>query len=213
VFKGQPHYVEPVGVSVTRNRWKVAAALAVAGAIAAALTIVAIGSRDSRRADQGQTAGPPGFQSSPAHLEVPADIGDLSPQRQIQNVMDVWRQAIVAKDQDKVLECDRIFQDAPGKFSDPLRYSARNDSEDRVRAFSTRVLGKFKDPANAELFRALLKDPHQYVRSNATWGLGQLGGESNLALVDEVRRQDHDEYVRNAAAEALRSAGSGKRGR
>jgi len=191
----------------------VAAALAVTGAIAAAVTIFGFAGKDRPGSDHHQGSGVPGFRQPQPHLDVPSGLGDISPQRQIENVMEVWRTAIVAKQSDQVLECDRMFQDAPEKFSAPLRYSARNDSTDRVRAFSTRVLGKFKDPANADLFRELLKDPHQYVRSNAAWALGQLGGDSNLALVDQIRREDRDEYVRNTAAQALRDAGSNSRRR
>jgi hypothetical protein len=211
VFKGQPDYDEPVGVSVTRSKWKLVAALAVAGVIAAALIVGGLAGDHHRGSDPRQGAGVPNLQPAQPHLEVPLGPGEIPAHRQIQNVMDVWRQAIIAKQADKVLECDRIFQDAPAKFSDPLRYSALNDSEDRVRAFSTRVLGKLRDPANAQLFRDLLKDPHQFVRSNAAWGLGQLGGESNLAVVDQIRREDHDEYVRNAAAEALRDGSKPRR--
>lgn len=189
-----------------------AAALGVAGTIAAAVMAVRfVGNRPE--GNEVQTAGAPRFQHGQPYPEVTAGAGDISPQQQIQNVVEVWRQAIANKQAEQVLECDRIFQDAPTKFSEPLRYLAKNDHENRVRAFSTRVLGKFKDPANAELFRELLKDPNQYVRSNAAWGLSQLGGDSNLALVDEVRRHDREEYVRNVAAEALRGAGSKPRGR
>jgi hypothetical protein len=213
VFKDKPDNDESVGVSGTRKKWKVTAALAAAGTIAAAVMVVRFAGSDRPEGNEAQSTGAPRFQHGQPYPEVAAGAGDISPQQQIQNVVEVWRQAIKNKQAEQVLECDRIFQDAPTKFSDPLRYLAKNDREDRVRAFSTRVLGKFKDPANAELFRELLKDPHQYVRSNAAWGLSQLGGDSNLALVDEIRRRDREEYVRNAAAEALRGAGSKPRGR
>jgi hypothetical protein len=98
-----------------------------------------------------------------------------SSDNEVQNVMDTWRAAILGHDAERVLLCDRIFREQAGLFIQALMKSAESDPEERVRAFSTRVIGKIKDPESTDLLRKLLHDRSRYVRENAAWALGQLG--------------------------------------
>jgi HEAT repeat protein len=90
--------------------------------------------------------------------------------------------------------------------------SAETDSDDRVRAFSTRVLGKLKNPACAPVFQRLLADRSQYVRMNAAWGLGELAATPEGRAVAKralhaLRRLEKTETVkdtRDAASLAAR---------
>ena len=99
--------------------------------------------------------------------------------------MNLWRSSILARDIEAVGNCDRIFVDQRAVFTPPLVKSARSDPDERVRAFSTRMLGKFRDQALVPLFRELLADPSPFVRSNAAWALGELG----IKVPAEPRRE------------------------
>jgi hypothetical protein len=100
---------------------------------------------------------------------------------QIEKLMQRWRMAILQKDPEGVLDCDRIFHEHPNEFAPALRSSAESDDDERVRAFSTRMLGKLRDGGSADLFAKLLKDPSAAVRGNAVWGLEQLGDHRAVA--------------------------------
>jgi hypothetical protein len=180
------------------------------------VAVVAVGLMIHQRSQpehgDGLAGGPARLRQAPGHPEPWSEAGNISEEQQHDSVMQMWREAILNQRSEDVLACDRIFRDNSRRFDAALRRSAKSDPEDRVRAFSTRVLGKFRDPALAELFRELLKDSHQYVRSNAAWGLGQLGGENNLAVLDQVRRSDREPYVREAASKALGAADRSARG-
>jgi len=136
--------------------------------------------------------------SAPAHPTPPseAEIGTL---------MTSWRSAILARDADTVMMCDRAFLGEPRIFTAALVASAESDPNERVRAFSTRVLGKFEDEALIPVFRKLLQDPSAFVRQNAAWSLGGLEARAQAAAPDleRVHRRDQAEAVRQAAAEAL----------
>jgi HEAT repeat protein len=92
-----------------------------------------------------------------------------------------WRQAILDKDAEVVQSLDRAFLSSPGRYRSGLEKSARGDADERVRAFSTRVLGKQKSVDLVPLFETLLSDKSPFVRQNAAWALGEL------AAVDEGR--------------------------
>jgi HEAT repeat protein len=122
-----------------------------------------------------------------------------------------WRQAILVKDADTVVNLDRAFLGAPDRYRAALEISAKSDADERVRAFSTRVLGKLKTPALAPLFATLLADKSQFVRQNAAWALGELAAqeEGRLAArqaaagLRQARAKDPAAEVRAAAKGAL----------
>jgi HEAT repeat protein len=122
-----------------------------------------------------------------------------------------WRQAILVKDADTVVNLDRAFLGSPDRYRAALEISARTDADERVRAFSTRVLGKLKNPALAALFATLLADKSQFVRQNAAWALGELAAQEDgrvaarqaAAGLRQARAKDPAAEVRAAAKGAL----------
>jgi len=126
-----------------------------------------------------------------------------------------WRAAILAKDSEAVLALDRAFVERPAIYGDALATSARGDTDDRVRAFSTRVLGKTKDPRWAKLFEQLLGDKSPYVRENAAWALNELAaGQTPSARADEKHGRAKPGLAASSprtAVEAARSRNQGAR--
>ena len=124
---------------------------------------------------------------------------------QVDNLMVRWRGAILNKDAPTVVSCDMEFMQRPDRYREALEKSAQSEQDERVRAFSTRVLGKMKNPAEAALFKRLLADPSPFVRQNAAWSLGELGGGASGAVADlrRARARDAAPAVRMAAKDAL----------
>lgn len=167
-----------------KKRWAVIAGVALA-AVAIAIAVgrrspevdrqpptssdgMAPGARTDFPINSGAASANSGAASADAAAAVP------SVEQQVENLMTAWRAGIVNKDADAVVAADAAFRHEPQKFRQALMTSAETDSDDRVRAFSTRVLGKLIDPACAPVFQRLLSDKSQYVRMNAAWGLGEL---------------------------------------
>jgi hypothetical protein len=156
-------------------------------------------------------AGTPRF--VPGQPALPVAPPTVSPEQQVDDLMATWRGAIVGRDADTVLVCDRTFLGDPRTFTPALVESARHDADERVRAFSTRVLGKLTDATLIDVFRDLLVDRSPYVRENAAWGLGELEARANGAAADleKVRKQDKAGDVRRAAEEALQRVRGARR--
>ncbi|HET6281636.1 MAG TPA: HEAT repeat domain-containing protein [Polyangia bacterium] len=141
-----------------------------------------------------------------------AGSGDPPIEQRIENVMGAWRHAILNKDADTVVSVDRTFAAEREAFMTPLITSAETDSEERVRAFSTRVLGKFQAARCAEVFGRLLKDKSEHVRGNAAWGLGELANKPDgresarkaLPTLRRIEKQDPSAEARDAAATAVK---------
>jgi hypothetical protein len=119
----------------------------------------------------------PEFSGIPSReAPTPAEpIATRSVEDSLREIMAKWRTSILKRDPEGVLDCDNIFQGQAQAFIEPLRVSAKTDEDERVRAFSTRMLGKLHDVSNRAFFAALLDDPSPSVRGNAAWGLEQLG--------------------------------------
>ena len=106
---------------------------------------------------------------------------------------------------------DRAFADAPERYRRRPTASAKSEADERVRAFSTRVLGKQRNAALAALFETLLADKSPFVRQNAAWALGELaatGGRTRaarraVAELRHARAKDPAADVRAAAKGAL----------
>jgi hypothetical protein len=158
----------------------------------------------------GRQSEPSPSQSAPPASPSPA-AGDVTAAGQVDSVMTLWRTAIQDHDADSVQSCDQLFRNHPASFTPALIASARNDSNDRVRAFSTRVLGKRQDPALAPVFRELLADSSKYVRGNAAWALGQLPGAGAVSDLQGLQKTDPAPEVRKATTEAaLERASAGR---
>jgi HEAT repeat protein len=164
---------------------------------------------------RGFAAGVPGLPASNGEPAAAAEAAKtLSPealQEQVDTAMAAWRNAIVLKDADAVVTLDRVFNQMPARYAPALIKAAETDENERVRAFSVRVLGNYKAAALAELFSHLLEDRSPYVRQNAAWALGELvarpeGREAAQRALAELRRlEQHDTArdVRAAAGSAL----------
>ena len=123
-----------------------------------------------------------------------------------------WRRAILVKDAEAVMALDRAFLASPDRYRAALEESAKTESDERVRAFSTRELGKYKSAALAGLFQTQLADRSPYVRQNAAWALGELAAldddgraAARRAAADLrlARAKDPAADVRTAAKSAL----------
>jgi hypothetical protein len=136
--------------------------------------------------------------------EVPA-----APGVRVKDVMQDWRMAIVHKDAEVVERVDRLFAEQPREFIPALMISAESDPEERVRSFSTRVLGKLRPPESAELMRKLLSDRSAYVRFNAAWALGELSDHDAVGRLRDLQRRDPAASVRESASASLRKLGGG----
>jgi HEAT repeats len=169
-----------------------------------AMRLRAPGGPTQRGFEANDTGTPPGF--ALLAPEPPEQIA-----AQVDGALVAWRQAIAVKDAEKVLSLDRSFLTSPDRYRAALVESARGDADERVRAFSTRVLGKQKNAALAGVFEALLADKSPFVRQNAAWALGELaaredGRAAAQRAVAELRHagaQDPAPDVRSAAKGAL----------
>jgi len=131
------------------------------------------------------------------------------PRDRVKDVMHDWRMAIVHKDAEVVERVDRLFAAEPREFIPALMVSAESDPEERVRSFSTRVLGKLRPPESAELMRKLLSDRSEYVRFNAAWALGELADRDAVGRLRDLQKRDPAPSVRDSAGASLRKLGGG----
>src|SRR5262245_15258218 len=70
---------------------------------------------------------------------------------EVKSSLAAWRQAILVRDADTVGTLDRAFLASPERYRAALEAAAKTETDERVRAFCTRELGKFKNPALAGL--------------------------------------------------------------
>jgi HEAT repeat protein len=150
-----------------------------------------------------------GFSSRPfatagAELPPPPETPEMIA-KQVEGTMARWRMAILTKDAPSVIALDLTFRQMPDRYLAALATSAESDGNERVRAFSTRVLGKLKNGAEAPLYQRLLTDKSPYVRQNAAWALGELGPAAAPAVAElqKASARDPANDVRAAAEAAL----------
>jgi len=123
---------------------------------------------------------------------------------QLASLMKSWHAAIVTKNAATVESLDREFAARPERFVAALMANAEGDPEERVRSFSTRVLGKLRRPETVEVLRRLLKDGSQYVRYNAAWALGELNDREAAPSLSRLERHDPSPMVRESAGTSRR---------
>jgi hypothetical protein len=109
--------------------------------------------------------------SPPPSLLAPEDVG-----KRAGDALAAWRTGILVRDAKTVVKLDAVFLEAPAMYLDALKSSAATDENERVRAFSTRELGKFRRVDLVDTFQGLLNDKSPFVRKNAAWSLGELSG-------------------------------------
>jgi hypothetical protein len=162
--------------------------------------------------DQGPVARThfgPGAESAPPSLLAPAGPEDVA--KRVALAMADWRNAILVRNAGPVIKLQAAFAEAPSMFMEALKTSAASDENERVRAFSTRELGKLRRADLEPTFQALLDDKSRFVRKNAAWALAELsaGDEGRTAArnaqggLRRLVQRDPAEEVRAAARDAL----------
>jgi len=195
------------------KRWIItglAVALATGGALVVRHTTQA-----SRRASADRAASAINFGASGSGLSEPvAPTVPETPesiQAEVEQSVSSWRAAILARNADTVVALDAAFRASPARYSVALRKLATSDTDERVRAFATRALGKLREPALAGVFEELLGDKSPFVRQNAAWALGELAAVDDgraaarraVAELRQARSRDPAPDVRSAAKSAL----------
>jgi HEAT repeats len=187
------------------------------GVLLAILVVMGIQNLGSRDAGSGPeeigSVGPlrsralPSASNGPGQPTAATDLAAASAEEpqdlRVARLMKDWRTAIVNRDPDVVESLDRIFAAQRGDFIPALMASAEADPEERVRSFSTRVLGKLRPTESIELLRRLLGDRSEYVRLNASWALGELADRHATAHLRQMQRRDPSPNVRRSAGESL----------
>lgn len=155
------------------------------------------GGRRAHLADIPESASPsPPVPASPEEIE-----------KRVEAALAEWRRAILIRDADMLLRVEAAFLETPETYLEALKKSANSDDNERVRAFSTRELGKFKRVDLAAVFTQLLDDKSPFVRKNAAWALGELGAAADgraaareaAAKLRQVVKRDRADDVRAAA--------------
>jgi hypothetical protein len=200
--------------SMTTRTRLVALALTLAGVVTA---LTFWNGRDERRGRvTSETPAP-----SARDRDFPANVGrdPAAPSQEtpaehdaeVAAALAAWRDGVIQKDSESVIRLDLTFQERPDRYLSALVASSQIESNERVRAFSTRTLGKLRRATLATHFRRLLADQSPFVRQNAAWALGELanvpgGREAARVAVAELlraRAKDIDNAVRLAARGAL----------
>jgi hypothetical protein len=195
----------------TRAKKITAVLLAAAGVLVAVLVVTSNRGPQPGRAANGRAIPRfvPGSPEVPPRAEPPETPQAVA--LEVDSTMAAWRNAVAVRDADTVVRIDGAFQASPERYRDALVESASGDADERVRAFSTRVLGKLKRAALADTFEKLLQDKSPYVRQNAAWALGELAAEESgrqaakhaLAELRHVKKRDPAGDVRSAAKGAI----------
>jgi hypothetical protein len=113
-----------------------------------------------------------------------------------------WQIAIRQHDAKGVLNAQSVFHAREENYREPLVRMAKEDPEERVRAFCVAALGRMKVPPPEEFFTGRLGDPHEYPRTSALNALERIGTAACLPKLDLLAASDPAEAVRAAAAEA-----------
>ncbi len=80
--------------------------------------------------------------------------------------------------------------------------------QERVRGFVTQALSFIGEPSTKPYIVSMLKDSHHQVRQQAACGIGLLGDESLVAVLNDSLRADSSHHVRQWAVLALGMIGS-----
>lgn len=162
----------------------------------------------------------------------PFPVDDTVPakERQIGRLFNIWRKAVLTKNITQINQLDSQIKGCGDEAIPFLTKLAKEDTNERVRAFSVRVLGRMNvaelssalpsvNPSTywsagqlSSLFMELLKnDASAFVRENCCWALGRLGNTdsfgtlttSTLEILQKVADNDASAQVRKVASEAI----------
>ncbi|MBI4713273.1 MAG: HEAT repeat domain-containing protein [Planctomycetes bacterium] len=141
-------------------------------------------------------------------LDGPFPTDDKVPEteRQIGQMLNAWRQAIVIKHPQDIDRLGFALKGAGPAAVPFLKKMAAEDTNERVRAFAARVLGRMEMVDLIPFFiDRLQKDSSIFVRENAAWSLGKLNDEKSVAALQNAANTDSSERVRTVAQESLRA--------
>jgi len=151
-------------------------------------------------------------QASPANLEImdapkgpfPTNETVTEKERQIGRLFNIWRQSILTKNISQINQLDSQIKACGDEAIPFLTKLAKNDGNERVRAFSVRVLGRMNITELSSLFIDRLHyDTSPFVRENCAWALGRLGNTEVLENLQRAADSDPSAQVRKAAGEAI----------
>jgi hypothetical protein len=201
---------------VTRIR-PLLAVLGTVSVVAAAYVVVRHQSQEQAASSNSDTAGVLAHASLPSvvdelHKHTPPP-GEAPPPTNIAGrvvpLMQEWRSAIINKNATVVESLDAVFRNNAREFVPALMVSAESDPEERVRSFSTRVLGKLRSEDSRIVVRKLLDDRSEYVRFNAAWALGELADRDSVPRLRQLEKRDPAPNVRRSATDSLRKMDGG----
>lgn len=141
-------------------------------------------------------------------LDGPFPTDDKVPEqeRQIGQMVNAWRQAIVIKHPQDIDRLGLALKGAGPAAVPFLKKMAAEDTNERVRAFAARVLGRMEAVDLIPFFiDRLQKDSSIFVRENAAWSLGKLNDEKSIAALRDAASNDESERVRTVAQESLKA--------
>lgn len=146
--------------------------------------------------------------SNEKHTELtgpsPTDGKVLSEEHQANQLINAWRDAVIAKDPKKIEQLGLAVKGLGATSIPLLRKLALEDTDERIRAFATRILGRMRNPELTPFFRGLLEsDKSPFVRENAAWALGELKDSQSINKLQTIAENDASEQVRGAAKKAI----------
>ena len=134
----------------------------------------------------------------------PMDNTVTEKERQTGRLFNIWRRAVLTRNISQINQLDSQIK-ACGDDAIPfLTKLAKEDANERIRAFATRILGRMNNKELSALFIELLKnDTSAFVRENSCWSLGRLGNTESLDILQKTADSDASAPVRQAATEAI----------
>jgi hypothetical protein len=124
--------------------------------------------------------------------------------RQIGRLFNIWRQAVLTKNISQINQLDSQIKGCGDEAIPFLTKLAKEDGNERVRAFAVRILGRQNKANLLGLFMELLKnDTSAFVRENSCWSLGRLGNSESLDILQKTADSDPSAPVRKTASEAI----------
>jgi len=143
----------------------------------------------------------------------PFPVDDTVPakERQIGRLFNIWRKAVLTKNITQINQLDSQIKGCGDEAIPFLTKLAKEDANERVRAFTVRMLGRMDIKELSSLFMELLKnDTSAFVRENSCWALGQMGNIDALETLQKTADSDPSDRVRKVAAEAIKNIKSSK---
>ncbi|HLD35926.1 MAG TPA: HEAT repeat domain-containing protein [Planctomycetota bacterium] len=141
----------------------------------------------------------------------PTDATATEKERQIGRLFNIWRQSVLTRNITQINQLDSQIKGCGNEAIPFLTKLAKEDRNERVRAFATRILGRMNLSDLFSLFVELLKnDTSAFVRENSCWSLSRLGNIEALEILQKVADSDSSAQVRKAASEAIEKIKSTK---